>query len=59
MFIMLFEMTFKVVELRDGGTVITHYLKGSKNDVRKDIEMFKQKSKRYEMFGNEGMVVWA
>lgn len=56
---MLFEMTFKVVELRDGGTVITHYLKGSKNDVRKDIEMFKQKSKRYEMFGNEGMVVWA
>ena len=56
---MLFEMTFKVVELRDGGAVITHYLKGSKRDVEKDIETFKRASKRYEMFGKEGMVVWA
>lgn len=56
---MLFEMTFKVVELRDGGTVITHYLKGKRHDVEKDIETFKQKAKRYEMFGKEGMVVWA
>ena len=56
---MLFEMTFKVVELRDGGVVITHYLKGKSNEVKKDIETFKQKAKRYEMFGQEGMVVWA
>lgn len=56
---MLFEMTFKVVELKDGGTVVTHYLKGKRHDVEKDIEAFKQGAKRYEMFGKEGMVVWA
>lgn len=55
----MFEMKFKVVEIREGGTTITHYLKGSKKDVKKDIEMFKQNSKKYEMFGNEGMIVWA
>lgn len=56
---MLFEMKFKIVELRDGGVTITHYLKGSKREVKRDIEKFKKQSKKYEMFGNEGMVVWA
>lgn len=56
---MLFEMTFKVVEIRDGGVTVTHYLKGKKHEVKRDIENFKKKSKKYEMFGNEGMVVWA
>lgn len=56
---MLFEMTFKVVEIRDGGVTVTTYLRGSRRDVKKDIEMYKQNAKRYEMFGNEGMVVWA
>lgn len=54
----MFEIKFKVVELRDGGVTMTHYLKGNKKDVNKDIEMFKLKSKRYEMFGKEGMIVW-
>ena len=56
---MLFEMTFKVVEIRDGGVTVTHYLKGSKRDVKQDIENFKKEFRKYEMFGNEGMVVWA
>lgn len=55
----MFETKFKVIEIRDGGVIITHYLKGPKKDVKKDIEMFKLKTKKYEMFGKEGMVVWA
>lgn len=55
---MLFKMKFKIVENRDGGVVITHYLSGSKRDVKRDIEKFKKESKKYEMFGKEGMIVW-
>ena len=56
--VMTFETKFKVIELRDGGVAITHYLKGAKKDVKKDIEMFKKESKKYETFGSEGMIVW-
>lgn len=56
---MLFEKKFKVVEIRESGAVITHYLKGNKHDVKKDVEAFKQKAKRYEVVGKTGMVVWA
>lgn len=56
---MLFEKKFKVVEVRDSGATVTHYLKGSKRDLKKDIEMFKKTAKRYEMVGKDGMVVWA
>lgn len=56
---MLLEIRFQVVELRENGAVITHYLKGRKRDVKKDIEMYKQKAKRYEMVGKTGMIVWA
>ena len=56
---MLFEKKFKVVEIRDNGVCITHYLKGKRGDVNKDIEMYKQNTKRYEMVGKNGMVVWA
>lgn len=55
---MLFSMEFKVVEIRESGVRVTHYLKGKKNDVKKDIEMFKKASKSYEMMGKSGMIVW-
>lgn len=55
---MLFKMKFKVVEVRENGVTITRYLMGKRGDVKKDIEMFKQNSKKYEMIGKEGMVVW-
>jgi hypothetical protein len=55
---MLFEKKFKVVEIRESGATITHYLKGHKHDVNKDIETFKQKAKRYELVGKAGLVVW-
>lgn len=55
---MLFEKRFKVVEIRESGTTATWWLKGKSKDVKKDIENIKQQSKRYEMFGQEGMIVW-
>ena len=55
---MLFKMEFKVVEVRDSGAVITHYLNGSKRAVKRDIVKFQKESKKYEMFGKEGMIVW-
>lgn len=55
---MLFEKKIKVVEIRESGAVITHYLKGRKHDLKKDIETFKQNAKRYELVGKDGMIVW-
>lgn len=55
---MLFEKKFEVVEIRESGATITHYLKGRKHEVKKDIDTFKQSAKRYEMVGKNGMIVW-
>ena len=46
---MLFETKFEVLELRDNGVKITHWLKGKRKDVKKDIDMFKKNSKDYKM----------
>ena len=56
---MLFEKKFKVVEIRENGVTFTHYLKGKRQEVKKDIDTFKLQSKRYEMIGKDGMIVWA
>lgn len=55
---MLFKMKFKIVEIRKSGATITHYLNGKRNEVKKDIEAFKQISEKYEMIGKDGMIVW-
>lgn len=55
----MLKIKFKVVEIRENGVVITHYLHGTRKNVKKDIETFKQQSKKYEMFGKGGMTVWA
>ena len=54
----MFKIRFKVVEIK-GEVTITRYLHGKRNEVKKDIEMFKNNSTRYEMIGKEGMIVWA
>lgn len=56
---MLFKTKFKVVEIRDNGVTVTHYLEGNKRDVKADVEMCKLKAKKYEMVGKNGMIVWA
>lgn len=55
---MLFQVNFEVVEIRESGVTVTHYLKGKRNDVKKDVEMYKNRAKRYEMVGKNGMIVW-
>lgn len=55
----MFNVEFKVVEILSNGATVTHYLKGSKRAVEADIENFKAHARRYELFGKEGMVVWA
>lgn len=52
------RMSYKVVEIRESGSTVTHYLRGSKANVQKDIQMFKENSKRYEDMGKEGMIIW-
>ena len=54
----MFNKKFKVVEIRESGVTVTHYLKGRRKDVKSDIEMFKNESNRYEMIGKDGMIVW-
>lgn len=55
---MLFNKKFKIVEVRNNGVTVTHFLSGKKNEVNKDIEAFKGISSKYEMVGKEGMVIW-
>ena len=54
----MFEMKFKIVQILENGGIITHYLKGKPRDVKLDILDFKKASKKFEMFGTEGMIVW-
>lgn len=56
---MLFEKKFKIVEVRDNGVTITHFCRGSKKELKKDIEAYKQSYRHCQMIGKEGMVVWS
>ena len=55
----IFETSFEVIEIRESGVKINHYLRGKKNNVKKDIELFKEKAKDYQMVGKKAMIVWA
>ena len=54
----MFNKKFKIVEIHKSGAVVTHYLKGKRNEVEKDIKTFINKSELYEMIGKDGMIVW-
>lgn len=54
----MFNKKFKIVEIHKSGSVVTHYLKGKRNEVEKDIKTFINKSESYEMIGKDGMIVW-
>lgn len=49
---------FKVVEIRESGAVITHYLKGTKWQIRRGAFNMRRQAKKYETFGKYGMIVW-
>ena len=57
---MLFNKDYKynVVEIRDNGAVIQHYLKGKKRDIKKDIELFKKNCKTYMIVDKNSLIVW-
>lgn len=55
----MFNRKFKVEVIRtDCNVTTTIYMKGTKKQLKKDIEMYKEMSNRYEMFGKTGMVIW-
>ena len=51
-------VTYNVVEIRDSGAVIQHYLKGKKRDVKKQVEEFKKNCKTYMTVSNNSVIVW-
>lgn len=57
---MLFKNVYKynVVEIRDSGAVIQHYLQGKKRDVKKDVDAFKKNSKTYMTVDKNSLIVW-
>lgn len=54
----MFTKKFKIVEIRNSGVVVTHYLKGKKAEVKKDVEAFKDISYKYEMMSKNSMIIW-
>lgn len=57
--IMLFEKKFEVIEIYESGVRVTNYLHGSKKAINKDIEIYKNNAKEYQMVGKNAMIVWA
>ena len=55
---MLFKKKIVVVEIYKSDVTVTHYLKGSRKDVNESVRKFKMNSKRYQMVGKNGMIVW-
>lgn len=56
---MLFEKKFKVVEIQGKSVTVTRFKRGSKKELEKSIESYKQLYGHYEMMGKGGMVVWS
>ena len=56
---MLFEKTFEIVEIhKNSGVTITHWMRGTRKQIKKEVEMCKRQSKDYQMVGKNGMIVW-
>lgn len=56
----MFKREFKVVHIFEcnNDCVEVYYLKGSRKDVKKEIEGLKKNATKYALFGKTGMVVW-
>ena len=55
---MLFKKRFVVVEIRESGSHLTHYLIGSRKEINESVKEFKINSKSFQPVGKNGMVVW-
>ena len=54
----MFKHTFEVVEVHASGARITHYLRGTKKQIKKDVNMYKKHCKDYQMVGKNAMIMW-
>lgn len=54
----MFKQKFEVIEIRESGARITHYLRGTKKEIKKDINMYKNHCKDYKMVGKNAMIMW-
>lgn len=52
----MFKTKFEVIEIFED-VIITNYLRGSRKEVKKDIETFKSQAKHVEI-GPKKMFVW-
>lgn len=55
----MFNIKFEIVENRSTGAQIVHYLKGRKDEVKKDVEEFKRNSKAFIVNGRRKMTIWS
>lgn len=55
---MLFERKFELVEIRDNGVRVTHYMHGFKHEIERELEWYKNNSRDYQLIGKNGMIVW-
>lgn len=55
----ILRMRYEVVEICDNGLRVTHILQGSKHDVQKDIQMYKDNARDYQIVGKGAMIIWA
>lgn len=55
---MLFKKNFEIIEIRESGTVVTHYMSGTKKAWKEEIECWKRDAKNYKMVGKSAMIAW-
>ena len=54
----MFKTKFEVIEIYKSGVRVTNRLEGKRRDVEKDVELFKNRSKDYQMVGKKAMLVF-
>ena len=54
----MFKTNFEIIEVYASGVRVTHYLHGTKKDIKKCIEAYKIIGKDYQFVGKEAMIVF-
>lgn len=54
----MLKIKFEVFEIRNDGVYVTHHLHGSRKEIEEELDRLKKRSKCYEMFGKNGMIMW-
>ena len=54
----MFTTRFEVIEVYESGLRVTHYLRGSKKNIKKAKETYKNLAKDYQLVGKKAMIVF-